>query len=822
MLLSSVWSHLRRNGFRFSQHQKMLGSVLILTLFLGFAPRSPLASTASAQRDPDALPESGQVRIPSQPTNTWIVRLSPGANPDLVAAASGALNLGQVPNLPGYYRFRAGAIDAANAFDSAQFTRTLETAPGVTFAQQEIKRQYAKRLEPTDPYYGEQWHLKNTGQHGVAAGNDINAVAAWDAGYTGTGVVVGVIDDGPEYTHPDLADNWRGDLGYDYYDDDSDPAPEFDEPIYGEAHGTSVAGMAAGSNNGACGVGVAYDADIAGVRLVVGNFSDAMAASSLAHAINDVDIYNNSWGPWDDGVEWDGSGTLSREAIELGALTGRDGKGVVYVWAGGNGGNNDHTGADGFVNSRYTIGVGATTTQGTKSYYSEVGSALLVNAPSSGGSLGTVTTDRAGDAGYNLDNQVLPGGVTDCTDQFGGTSSAAPTVAGVVALMLDANPELTWRDVQAILVESAEQNDPTDSEWSLNGADYAVSHKYGFGRADAGAAAALAATWQNLSPEIRVESSTKVLNAPIPDGNANGLVIPLEIYKDVQVESVQLIVDADHQNRGDLQIELTSPDGTVSKMLLPRKRDCTIGPNCNATPNIRNYAFLSMRHFGEYSTGVWTARIIDTKGGVVGTLNSIRLHIYGQAHYSSQELVSNGGFELLTDPNVVPDGWTGFGLKLADKQVENTVTKKVATEGTHAFQMTGLKGSLKRLRQVLDGSTLLTGDQLVVAARVKTANLGPGARIRLQANYVGGDKDKITLNIPQGTNSFGFLTKALTVDGTIEKLFIDVQVSGPNAKGKFFIDEVRVEKVVLSPALVNGDGLLQLPESPTGEGSLRN
>lgn len=804
-----------------SKFQKHIGIVFVLALLLSLAPFVP---TATAQDAFDDLPGGLSVRTAAaQPTNTWIVQLAPGVNPDAAAASMGAQNVGQVPNLPGYYRFVMGAIDAANAFDAVQVTRSLRAAPGVIFAQQEIKLPFAKRQEPTDPFYDLQWHLKNTGQYGGVVDNDINVVAAWDLGYTGTGVVVGVIDDGPEYTHADLADHWRGDLSYDHYDGDNDPAPEDDRPIYGEAHGTSVAGIAAGSDNGSCGVGVAYNADIAGVRLVVGNFSDAMAASALAHAIDSVDIYNNSWGPYDDGVEWDGSGKASRDAIELGALTGRDGKGVVYVWAGGNGGSNDHTGADGFVNSRYTIAVAASTTDGEKSVYSEVGAALLVNAPSSGGGAGTVTTDRVGEAGYSTGNDfdAIPDDVTNCTDQFGGTSSAAPTVAGVVAVMLQANPDLTWRDVQAILIESAEQNDAGDSEWTLNDANYPVNQKYGFGRVDAGAAAALAATWTNLAPEVEVESTRKVLNKAIPDGNLNGLVIPLEIFKDVQIESVQLVVDAKHRSRGDLEIELTSPTGTVSKLLLPRKRDTTLTGNIYATPHIHNYPFLSMRHFGESSTGMWTARIIDTKTGVVGTLNAVQLHIYGQPRFTAQELVSNGSFEVLTDPKVVPDGWTATGLKPSDKWVENSGTKIVATEGTHAFQLSGRKGKTTQMRQVLDGSTLVAGDTLVMAARVKTVELGAGARLRLRATYAGGGVDHITIKIPTGTNPFSLLTDALTLEDTLTKLIVDVQTSGPKAKGKFYLDEVRVEQVTPVTLAVNG-GLIPLPEAPTGEGSLRD
>ncbi|MFM9159887.1 MAG: S8 family serine peptidase, partial [Dolichospermum sp.] len=131
--------------------------------------------------------------------------------------------------------------------------------------------------------------------------------------------------------------------------------------------------------------------------------------------------------------------------------------------AGGNGrGSLDNSNYDGYANSRYVIAVAAhrNNSNGVFSGYSEPGANLLVTAPSNGGTLGVVTTDLMGADGYN--------GLTDqnYTNAFGGTSSATPLVSGVIALMLQANPNLTWRDVQHILVRSAEKNDPTNTDWT--------------------------------------------------------------------------------------------------------------------------------------------------------------------------------------------------------------------------------------------------------------------------------------------------------------------------------------------------------------------
>ena len=119
---------------------------------------------------------------------------------------------------------------------------------------------------------------------------------------------------------------------------------------------------------------------------------------------------------------------------------------------------------------------------GRQSSYSEPGAPLLISAYSSGDTAGITTTDRSGADGYD------PG---DYTNTFGGTSSSAPLVSGVIALMLEANPNLTYRDVQQILVRTAEMNDPLHFDWTSNAAGYDINHAYGFGAVDATAAVQL-------------------------------------------------------------------------------------------------------------------------------------------------------------------------------------------------------------------------------------------------------------------------------------------------------------------------------------------
>ena len=174
-------------------------------------------------------------------------------------------------------------------------------------------------------------------------------------------------------------------------------------------------------------------------------------------------------------------------ALEADALQGRNGNGNIITWAAGNGlDDNDNSNYDGYANLRYTIAVTAVDHKGRQSYYAEPGANILVASPSNGDGESITTTDIEGSGGYSN---------SDYTSTFGGTSSATPLVSGIIALMFEANANLTWRDVQHILVETSRKNDPSDPSWSTNGAGHLVSHKYGYGVIDAGAAVAASVNW---------------------------------------------------------------------------------------------------------------------------------------------------------------------------------------------------------------------------------------------------------------------------------------------------------------------------------------
>jgi len=311
---------------------------------------------------------------------------------------------------------------------------------------------------PSDPLFASQWHLNNAG------GVDLNVLPVWDPGsgaaYTGAGVSVLIFDDAVEidplggHVHSDLDDNYARDGGGNFLHLTIGgvtyaPMP-IDRSSSGDSHGTQVAGILAAERNGEGGVGMAYDVTFTVVPI---QRSDAPAPTvgALERSV-DFDVTNHSWGfQFDFEDNFDAAGWSDfAAALETSTTAGRGGLGTINVTSAG---NDRQTGSDtnyhSFDNSRFTVSVAAADETGSIAPYSRPGANILVSGLSDDGSgNGTITTtDLLGSDGAN--SQASPDG--DYTDSFGRTSAAAPQVSGIVALMLEANPELGWRDVQDIL-----------------------------------------------------------------------------------------------------------------------------------------------------------------------------------------------------------------------------------------------------------------------------------------------------------------------------------------------------------------------------------
>ncbi len=527
--------------------------------------------------------------------------------------------------IPGYY-----VITSDSVADALLLAEALADNPNVREAYVDISAPKVLRA-PTDPHYTNQWHLNNT----LLPIADVNAEPAWDLGYTGSGVIVGIVEGGWQYDHPDLAGNFSVDA--------TQPGG------YTTSHATSCAGVVgAVANNGLGGVGLAYGAEISGQ--IYGSTTQTASAFEYRNDLND--IKSNSWGPSDNG-EVTYLSSVERAALENSVATGRDGLGEIFVWAAGNGGLGDRVEYDPYASSRMTIAIGSIGDGDYRAYYNETGSSMLAVTHSSGNTRGVYTTTAG--SGY--------------TSSFGGTSSASPLAAGTVALMLEANPNLTWRDVQHVLIETARKCDPNEVDWTVNGAGRDVNYNYGFGAIDALSAIAAAETWVTVGAEVSADTGVITVDQVLPDADPNGISQTVEIADNIRIESVELILNVTTPYVGDLRITLTSPDGTESILAVER---------ADAQDDYVDYIFTSLRCWDEESSGTWQVNIADYGASDTATWQDFRIKVYGTeiiiepvlGDANCDGVVSNGDIDpfvlAITDADAYAASYPDCDISLTD------------------------------------------------------------------------------------------------------------------------------------------------------------
>ncbi|CAJ0950066.1 unnamed protein product, partial [Mesorhabditis belari] len=466
-----------------------------------------------------------------------------------------------------------------------------------------------------DPLYKNQWYL--TG--GADGGFDMNVREAWLMGYAGRNVTVSILDDGIQRDHPDLIANYDPMASSDINDHDDDPTPRNNGD---NKHGTRCAGeVAAVAGNNQCGVGIAYKANIGGVRMLDGAVFDSVEAAALSLNQNHIDIYSASWGPEDDGQTFDGPGPLAREAFHRGIKSGRNGKGNIFVWASGNGGSRqDSCSADGYTTSIYTLSISSATSDNREPWY-------LEECPSS-----IATTYSS--AAMSQPAVVTVDVPTGCTMSHTGTSASAPLAAGIIALALEANSKLTWRDVQHLVVRTANPKPLLSTAgWSTNGVGRKVSSKFGYGLMDGAALVKMAKTWKK-APEQNLCIYEYKLNRPNPRPvsgrfrmNFTIEVTGCQIGTPVlYLEHVQVLSTIQYGRRGDLKLTLISPAGTRSILLPPRPFDY----NSNG---FQKWPFLSVQQWGEDPRGTWVLIVesVTDNPKLKGTIEDWSLLLYGTA-----------------------------------------------------------------------------------------------------------------------------------------------------------------------------------------------
>ncbi|PAA80886.1 hypothetical protein BOX15_Mlig002511g1 [Macrostomum lignano] len=465
-----------------------------------------------------------------------------------------------------------------------------------------------------DPHFNLQWYLHNTGQlQGINPGLDLNLLPAWNRGFTGSGIVVSVVDDGLDPSNPDLK-NYDPLASADFNNlTRKEGIPIRSGPLTMEqTHGTACAGeIGALANNSFCGIGVAFNAKLGGIRILDGVVTDLLEAYAILHNNQYISVYSCSWGPRDNGLVMDMPKFYTSKALQLGVSKGRGGKGSLFVMASGNGGKNaDNCGADGFVNNPHTIAVGALNIFGRTPYYGESCSAIHVSAP-----VGGPHTPNSKLPDYLVTTTMVNGG---CFKEMSGTSAATPLVSSCVALALQANPELSWRDVQHLLSRSARlpssgKGDPKIQSWQVNGAGHHVSHHAGFGLLDCAKLVFTAQTWPGVTDQIDCRDakpyrgkfrvpSRKPLTLPFDSRGCNGTLKRLEhVLVTLTMQGMAM--------RGAVEIWLKSPAGTESRLLgmRPKDKDNRVG--------IKNQTFLTLLNWDENPAGRWLLQIWDRGGG---------------------------------------------------------------------------------------------------------------------------------------------------------------------------------------------------------------
>lgn len=534
-----------------------------------------------------------------------------------------------------------------------------------------------------DPLIANQWHLQNVGFYAFASvlpltGSDMNVAGAWSAGYTGRGIKVAVVDSGLEIAHEDLAPNVDAAKSFNFLTRTNDPTPS----VAGFDHGTSVAGIiGSAAFNSKGGRGVAYEATIRGYNLLASgtaSLTDFGEALGLASYSSDVDIFNQSFSSSSTQLP---PQVNSYNAINANALTLRGGKGAIFVQSAGNSFSNfgsfasvcaqakaygvscGSAASDTRREGTLTIVVGATAADGTKSSYSNAGPSLWVAAP--GGEYGMNSSYAPSATGVSLKPAIITTSLSGCSNYasqvnaldsrganalaaqcqytaiMNGTSSAAPNLSGVIALMLHANANLGYRDVKYILARTAKKTDAThggvttntlisgtpvtlDQGWVRNAAGYWFSNWYGFGAIDAAAAVNAAKNYTTYLPSMQAISVGSNFSSDelVPQYSTAGSTLTFTMSPSFStVEHATVILNMS-QSPGLLcnQIELISPSGTKSILM-----HALNGYSNSGVPQqtITNSRILSNAFYGETASGTWNLKFYDFCPTNIGSRTSI-------------------------------------------------------------------------------------------------------------------------------------------------------------------------------------------------------
>ncbi|WP_395939585.1 S8 family serine peptidase [Anabaena sp. FACHB-1237] len=529
----------------------------------------------------------------------------------------------------------------------------LQNLSEVLASEPNIIIQQEPHYRPKDSLYSQQWYLNNNGGNQIIAGSHIAVEQAWDITRGVRSVIVAIADDSFDLRHPDFQGTGKIVAPRDLKENDFLPLPGEKET----SHGTACAGLAVAEETGTGIVGVAPGCAMMPIR-TTGYLDDETIENIFTWAVEKgASVISCSWGA---SAVYFPLSLRQKAAISYAATNGRNGKGCVIVFAAGNSNRpingvineqnwpenivrGNTTWLNGFAIHPDVITVSASTSLNQKAAYSNWGDNICVCAPSNNAppgmwfqetgfvytqptiaaslyGVGMLTTDQIGASGYDAGN---------FTSNFGGTSSATPIVAGVAALILSANPNLTAQQVKNILQNTADKiidNNP-DPQLKLRGGTYnsnGYSSWFGYGKVNAAkavrAAKSLQGTGRNVNKQI-YGKNTEVLR--IPDNDNKGVKSAIAIKESGIINDIQVKVNITHEYLGDLEIYLTSPN---NKRVLLQSR--TLGRKTQLQNNYTMRSHPILKQFISLPTqGNWQLQVIDLAPQDIGRINNWELII---------------------------------------------------------------------------------------------------------------------------------------------------------------------------------------------------
>ena len=507
----------------------------------------------------------------------------------------------------------------------------------VLVAEPNVVVSTAPLYRPKDKLYSKQWHLQHQGGQGLAANSHISAEKAWDITRGSRSVVIAITDDAFDLNHPDLQGMGKLVAPSDLKHQDGLPMPSQNY----ENHGTAVAGLAVAEETGNGIVGVAPGCGFMPIQ-TTGYLDDESIEELFEWAVDrGASVISCSWSP---AAVYFPLSLRQRSAINRAATQGRNGKGCVVLFSAGNAnrplnGKVNEKGwpkralqgvtqwLGGFAMHPDVITVSASTSLNRKAAYSNWGKHVSVAAPSNNGApnmalpdvgavetgpvvkgrfegLGMTTSDRLGGIGYNQG---------DYTSNFGGTSSACPVVAGVVGLMLSANPELTARDVKQILQDTTDKiEDKTpDPQLQLTYGQYDdQGHSRWFGYGKVNAYKAVKASRERHLATRRLSKTieqTSAVTVAIPSDRTAMQRAGITINQRGVVQDIQIYVDIRHGFLGDLSISVIAPQG---KTVMLQGRTLGRQTQLRKTFTFENTPALSLL-MNQGIHGRWQLKIMD-------------------------------------------------------------------------------------------------------------------------------------------------------------------------------------------------------------------